>query len=270
MTSTSHGALTLNADGSFTYTPDADYSGTDSFTYRANDGTSDSNLATVTIEVAPDNDAPVAGADSYSVQQDATLSVPASGVLANDSDDDGDLLTAAAWSGISNHGGQVVLNSNGSFTYTPPAGFSGTDTFSYSASDSNLSSNLATVSIEVQAHSQDTLYVYDIDFDSRKGGSEWRAVFQIRSDSNADGHGDAADARASNTAITVTFAGRTYSGTTDSNGIFRTGWIRGLSGGAHYANAVDLALEGYTWDPLALDLEDDSNNDGKPDAILWR
>ncbi len=53
------GTLTLNADGSFSYTPNADWNGTDSFTYRANDGTTDSNVATATITVNPVNDAPV-------------------------------------------------------------------------------------------------------------------------------------------------------------------------------------------------------------------
>ena len=56
-----HGTLTLNADGSFTYTPDANYNGTDSFTYKANDGTADSNVATVTLTVTAVNDAPAAG-----------------------------------------------------------------------------------------------------------------------------------------------------------------------------------------------------------------
>ena len=59
-----HGSLTLNADGSFTYTPAANYNGPDSFTYKANDGQADSNVATVSINVGAVNDAPVANADS--------------------------------------------------------------------------------------------------------------------------------------------------------------------------------------------------------------
>ncbi len=59
-----HGTLTLNADGSFTYTPDANFNGTDSFTYKANDGQADTNAATVTITVNPVNDPPVAVNDS--------------------------------------------------------------------------------------------------------------------------------------------------------------------------------------------------------------
>src|SRR5205807_4627271 len=74
----SHGSLALNADGSFTYTPAADFNGTDSFTYRASDGSLSSNVATVTITVRPVNDAPVAANDSYTTDEDTTLTVGAS------------------------------------------------------------------------------------------------------------------------------------------------------------------------------------------------
>ena len=60
----SDGSLTPNADGSFTYTPDANFNGTDTFTYRADDGEDVSNVATVTITVNPVNDAPVADDDA--------------------------------------------------------------------------------------------------------------------------------------------------------------------------------------------------------------
>ena len=67
-----HGTLTLNANGSFTYTPAANYNGTDTFTYRASDGTATSNLATVTLTITAVNDAPVADHDSYSIAEDGT------------------------------------------------------------------------------------------------------------------------------------------------------------------------------------------------------
>ena len=102
VSTTSNGALTLNADGSFTYTPNANFNGTDTFTYRANDGTGNSNLATVTLTVNPVNDLPVAGNDSYSVNEDTPLAVPVSGVLGNDTDVDGDPLTAVLVSTTSN------------------------------------------------------------------------------------------------------------------------------------------------------------------------
>src|SRR5204863_165228 len=94
--------FSLNANGSFSYTPVANYNGTDTFTYKANDGSLDSNTVTVTITIAAVNDAPVAVADAYNATEDVTLSVPAlSGVLANDSDVDSASLTAILVSGPS-------------------------------------------------------------------------------------------------------------------------------------------------------------------------
>jgi large repetitive protein len=143
-TGPAHGALTLNADGSFTYTPVAGFHGSDSFTYHANDGASDSNDATVAITV---NDAPVSSDDSFNVNEDDTLSVAAPGVLVNDSDVNGDALTAVLVTGPS-HGG-FALNADGSFTYTPAAGFFGVDTFTYHANDGVVDGNDATVTINV-------------------------------------------------------------------------------------------------------------------------
>ena len=73
VTGPSNGSLTLRSDGSFTYTPNADYIGTDSFTYKVNDGLLDSNTETVTIDVI--NNAPVANNDSYIIDEDTTLNV---------------------------------------------------------------------------------------------------------------------------------------------------------------------------------------------------
>jgi VCBS repeat-containing protein len=144
---TTHGTLTLNANGSFTYTPAANYNGPDSFTYKANDGTSDSNVATVTITVNGQAEAPVAVNDAYSTDEDTALNVAAPGVLANDTDADGGTLTAVLVSGTTH--GTLTLNANGSFTYTPTAGFNGSDQFTYKANDGALDSNVATVTITV-------------------------------------------------------------------------------------------------------------------------
>src|SRR5205814_5102359 len=87
--------LTLNTNGSFSYVPAANYNGTDSFSYKASDGSLESGEATVTITISPVNDAPVASADdTYTTPEDTTLTVGAPGVLANDSDIDGDTLSA--------------------------------------------------------------------------------------------------------------------------------------------------------------------------------
>jgi VCBS repeat-containing protein len=144
----SHGTLTLDADGSFAYTPDANYNGPDTFTYRASDGSLDSDLATVTITVTAVNDAPTAAADAYTTDEDTALNVTAPGVLGNDSDPDS-TLTAAVVTGPAH--GTLTLNPDGSFTYTPAANFNSTDTFTYRASDGTLTSNPATVTITVTA-----------------------------------------------------------------------------------------------------------------------
>ena len=236
----SNGTLTLNGDGSFSYTPNAGTVGDDSFTYVANDGTANSNIATVTVTVSLGNVAPVLDAipaqsvvqgetvnftatasdangdtltfslsdapadatidgasglftwatdaadaaglytatvivsdgvltdsqsvditvtalnvapvatdDAYTTITDTTLDVTAPGVLANDTDTDGDTLTAALVSGPSN--GTLTLNGDGSFSYTPNAGFTGGESFTYVANDGTEDSNVATVAITVDA-----------------------------------------------------------------------------------------------------------------------
>ncbi|MBI3406826.1 MAG: tandem-95 repeat protein [Planctomycetes bacterium] len=142
---TSHGSLTLNNDGSFTYNPTYHFVGQDSFTYKAYNGISYSGVATATINVF--NNAPAAGNDSYNVTRNHTLSVSAPGVLANDSDPENDSITASLVESPSH--GAVTLNANGSFTYTPAANYLGSDSFKYKASDGLLQSNLATVSIQI-------------------------------------------------------------------------------------------------------------------------
>ena len=127
-------------------------------------------------------------------------------------------------------------------------------------------SDTITVTIEEPADAT-PIYVYDIRFESAWGGWLRRAVFEIRSDSNGDGQGGASDNVAAGVEITVVFAGQTYTGTTDANGVFRTGWLWSPPGGS-YAEVVDLVLADHSWDPLLMDLEDDSDGDGLPDGVL--
>ena len=148
---TTNGTLMLNANGSFTYTPQTNFNGVDHFTYRATDGTDFSGTVSVTITVNAVNDAPVARNDNYSVQSDATLNVGVPGVLTNDSDVENDPLSAVLASNPTH--GTVTLNSDGSFVYVPATNFSGSDTFTYRASDGAATSGVATVTITVQPNS---------------------------------------------------------------------------------------------------------------------
>jgi subtilisin family serine protease/subtilisin-like proprotein convertase family protein len=151
VTSPAHGTLTFDeATGSFEYTPVADFNGTDTFRYVANDGTSSSLVpATVTITVNPINDAPVAVGDTYVVTEGETLSVAAPGVLDNDTDVDGDTLTAVLQTDVS--GGTLNFNSNGSFNYTPTGAVGTIDSFTYTANDGTVDSNIATATIRINA-----------------------------------------------------------------------------------------------------------------------
>ncbi len=150
VTGPSHAAsFTLNPDGSFSYAPATNFNGADSFTYKANDGVSDSNLAMVTIAVNPVNDAPVADNDNYSVAEDSVLGIAAPGVLANDSDlDVGQTLTVELVTGPT-HATSFSLNANGSFNYTAEANFNGVDTFTYRVFDGTLYSNMAMAQVTV-------------------------------------------------------------------------------------------------------------------------
>ncbi len=147
VTNPAHGSLTLNSNGSLTYKPAANYFGADSFTYKAKDGVGPSNIATVTVTVNPVNDAPFAVNDKFNVDQDLVLTVAAPGLLANDTDLDGDALSALLT--VNPTHGNINLNPDGSFIYTPDSGFYGTDGFSYAANDSVAGSAAALVTITV-------------------------------------------------------------------------------------------------------------------------
>jgi hypothetical protein len=142
-----HGLLSFSPDGSFSYAPAVDFSGTDSFTYVANDGSSDSAVATVRITVNAVNAPPNATPDTYSVPEDSVLNVSAPGVLGNDIDPNGDPLIAERVT-LPTHG-VLTFNSDGSFAYRPDLDFSGSDSFTYVAKDASSSSAPATVTINV-------------------------------------------------------------------------------------------------------------------------
>jgi VCBS repeat-containing protein len=153
VTPPSHGAVVLNASGTFTYTPAADYNGADSFTYRARDAALDSNTATVRITLRGVNDPPVAVNDAYSTNEDTPLTIAAAnlGVLANDTDPDVPAQTLTAILVSTTTRGTLTFNGNGTFTYSPQPNFNGADTFTYRASDGAAQSNIATVTITVSA-----------------------------------------------------------------------------------------------------------------------
>ncbi|MBK8902509.1 MAG: tandem-95 repeat protein [Anaerolineaceae bacterium] len=149
-----NGTLTLNLDGSFTYSPDAGFTGTDSFAYYVHDGVfTSAHAETVTINVLAEgeNVPPFALDDSYETDRNVPLTIPAPGVLVNDGDADGSgsPLTAQLVQQAVN--GTVELDPEGAFTYAPDEGFVGSDRFTYRVSDGLDESEPTTVNITVKA-----------------------------------------------------------------------------------------------------------------------
>ncbi|RQP24754.1 tandem-95 repeat protein [Albitalea terrae] len=141
-----HGGITFNADGTFTYTPNANYHGADSFSYSITDADGDVSTATVNVNVASVNDVPVAVADTVAATEDT----PFVGTVAtNDapSGDGGNVFALVGGSGPTH--GSLVFNNDGTFTYTPSANYHGADTFSYSITDADGDVSTATVAINV-------------------------------------------------------------------------------------------------------------------------
>jgi len=127
VTDPSHGVLAFNSDGSFTYTPTANYHGTDSFTYKANDGTADSNVATVAITINSANHAPVVANQSITT----TVGTPIT-ITFKASDADGNPLTYT----ISTPPTKGILSGSGdSRLYTPNPNANGVDSFAVQVCD---------------------------------------------------------------------------------------------------------------------------------------
>lgn len=142
-----NGTLTLNPSGTFTYTPNNGFTGSDQFTYQVCDPLNACDQATVYITVYPDNngpanDPPFAQDDAYKTFINTNVN---GNVLNNDSDPNGDALTVTQVSNTVN--GMLLLNADGTFTYTPNLGFLGTDQFTYQACDGSNLCDVATVYI---------------------------------------------------------------------------------------------------------------------------
>ncbi|MES2205595.1 MAG: tandem-95 repeat protein [Pseudomonadota bacterium] len=140
-----HGILVQNANGTLTYTPNKDWNGTDSFTYKANDGELDSTVATVIIHVAPVNDAPILLDSAFTMNEDSLMSL---NLLSYASDVEGDALTPHIVTRPQN--GVLTQNTDGTFTYQPNENWNGTDNFTYQVNDGSLNSNVAIVTITVK------------------------------------------------------------------------------------------------------------------------
>ena len=145
LTSPSHGTLS-GSGGSRTYTPAPDFNGSDSFTYRVNDGSRDSNTATVSLSVIEVNDAPTAADDAKSTDEDTTLTFNSSDLTANDStgpaNESGQTLTVTAVNTTASTHGNVSLSS-GTVSFVPDANYFGPASFTYRVCDNGITNGAA-------------------------------------------------------------------------------------------------------------------------------
>lgn len=137
----SNGTTSLSGS-TVTYTPTANYDGTDTFTYKANDGTVDSNIATGTITITDTNQAPIANDMSLSLDRESSIDF-----TLDASDQDGDSLSKTIVSQPDN--GTLVPGAGLNYTYTPDSGYFGTDSFTYKVNDGTSDSDVKTVSFDI-------------------------------------------------------------------------------------------------------------------------
>ena len=139
-----NGSLSTITGSKVTYTPNANFSGSDSFTFRANDGSANSNIATASVSVSSTNDAPVANDVSAATDEETAVEITLTA-----SDADGDPLTFSIVDNPAN--GSLSTITGNKVTYTPNANFSGSDSFTFRANDGSANSNIATASISVSS-----------------------------------------------------------------------------------------------------------------------
>ncbi|WP_218954221.1 tandem-95 repeat protein [Acinetobacter sp. YH01022] len=143
-----HGTVTINADGTLSYTPNTNYTGADTISYSISDGMGGTSSSVVNVSVTPVNDAPVAIDDLITVAEDAIFTSTVS-LLANDSDVDSN-FTAVAGTYTTTQGGTIVISQDGQYVYMPAANFAGIDTVDYTITDGSLT-DVGTLRIVVEA-----------------------------------------------------------------------------------------------------------------------
>lgn len=144
-----NGDVTINPDGTITYTPDENFNGTDTITYEISDGNGGTDTATVTVTVNPVNDDPEANDDTATTPYNTAVIIP---VLDNDDDVDGDPLTITS---ATSPNGDVTINPDGTITFDPTPGFEGTATITYEVSDGNGGTDTAVVEVTVEENPLD-------------------------------------------------------------------------------------------------------------------
>ncbi|WP_380783642.1 Ig-like domain-containing protein [Sphingomonas sp. R86520] len=202
------GSVTINPDGTLRYVPIAGFVGTDVVVYTIADGRGGTASATVTLTVTPPNRAPVAQTDVARTAEDSPVTIA---VLANDSDQDGDPLVVTS---VSAAHGSVVVNADGTLTYTPDANYTGTDTLRYTITDGRGGTATADVTITIDPVNDAPMPVGSL---PDRATSDGAAIAYPTAAAFADGDGDAVTYTASGLPAGLTIDATTgiISGTID-------------------------------------------------------
>lgn len=267
--------LTTTSDtASHTYA----WGGTFAVNLTVSDGRGGSDSASTTATVAEINDVPVADAGGpYSGNEGVAITLDAS--ASSDFDNEDGTATndqALEYTWDFGDGSAPVTTSSATTSYT----YSTASTYNVSVtvSDGVASDTAFTTAVIATPPVGDPndLYVWDIYFATRNRGrnTDLQILVDVNSDSNADGMASGSDAAAVGVLVTIELRNSsgnlvgTYTSTTNSAGVVQTGWIKNLADDDYTANVVDMALDGFSWDPLALDNEDDSDGDLNPDDVF--
>jgi VCBS repeat-containing protein len=140
----SNGSAQVQSDGRYTYTPASDFNGSDSFSYAVSDADGDEATATVSVTVNPVNDLPVAASDTATMRQGERADIA---VLANDTGL-GDGIATLSVTQPAN--GAVSVDANNMVSYTPDSSFFGSESFTYTITDGNGDSSVASVGVDVE------------------------------------------------------------------------------------------------------------------------
>jgi subtilisin family serine protease len=256
-----NGTATANANGTVHFVPASNVSGNGSFTYTVSDGHGGTDTGLAAITINPVNDPPVAANDSASTTAGMAVTIS---VLANDTDIDSAGLTVGSVSDPPH--GTAVANANGTITYTPDAGYTGPDAFGYTASDGAAVSNVATVSITVNAGPPSTvLHIGDLDGSASTAGKSWTARVTIRVE-------DATRAPLSGVLVTGSWSNGssgTASCTTTSSGtcsVQKTKLARATVGSVTFT-VTGATRSGYTYAP-ASNHDPDGDSTGTSIIVL--
>ncbi|MGB3402776.1 MAG: Ig-like domain-containing protein [Microcoleaceae cyanobacterium] len=225
VTDPTNGTLTLNNDGTFSYTPAPGFSGTDTFVYEVSDGNGGFATATVTLNVGAVNDDPVATDDNFGTNEDTTSA--AINLLGNDTDDDGDTLSLESIDGtaitpgtpqsIPVTNGTVNVDAEGVVTFTPDANYNGPIAFDYVVSDGNGSSDTATVNGTVTPVNDDPVAT------DNSNSVDEDAVTATSGNVIADDNGSGVDSDIDGNSLTVSDVnGTTVTTDTDITGTYGT------------------------------------------------